>query len=246
MSITLSGQNSTVVILTWYLVPADTRIPMGKETMQRFSSRSPFSKEEKKKTKPNRIQRCPQGLAGLKNVLEGEGGIFVANFRPSSCFCSLLTLCPLQSCVFWESARSQVVFSFFTLSHKESFITCGLKLAANCKEMSQRLQLFLCPGSWDACQGLCQRGLFSDDCQRKEARSKEERKEIAQGWGHALHLFFLLICSFCTHPGFPQLAKLLRAAGAFTPVCSSSQWSVVQPLAEHIERNWLSLTSTSR
>lgn len=92
--------------------------------------------------------------------------------------------------------------------------------------MAQRLQPFLCPGSWDARQWLCQRGLFSADCQRKEARRKEERKEIAQGWDHALHLFFPLICSVCVYPGSPHLAKLLRAAVAFTSFLSvCGRWS---------------------
>lgn len=92
--------------------------------------------------------------------------------------------------------------------------------------MAQKLQPFLCPGSWDARQWLCQRGLFSADCQRKEARRKEERKEIAQGWDHALHLFFPLICSVCVHPGSPHLAKLLRAAVAFTSFLSvCGRWS---------------------
>lgn len=50
----------------------------------------------------------------LKNFLEGEGGIFVTDFRPSSGFCSL-PLCPLQSCVSGnQQVRSQVVFSLFT------------------------------------------------------------------------------------------------------------------------------------
>lgn len=183
----------------------------------------------------------------LTNFLEGEGGIFVTNFLPSSSFCSP-TLCPLQSCVFWESASriTSGLFFFSTLSHKESFITCGLKLAANCKEMAQRLQLFLCPGSWDARQWRCQPGLFSAHCQGNEARRKEGRKEIVQGWGCALHLFSLLICTICIHPGSPHLAKVLRAAVSSTPVCSLSLWSVVQPLAEPTERKWLSLIPTSR
>lgn len=115
-----------------------------------------------------------------------------------------------------QQVRSQVVFSFFTPTHKESFITCGLKLAANCKEMVQRLQLFPCPGSWDARQSLCQRGLFPADWQRKEARRKEKREGLGQGWDHALHLFFSLICSVCVHPSSPHLAKQHKVAVEFT------------------------------
>lgn len=179
----------------------------------------------------------------LKNFLEGKGGIFVTNFLPSSCFCSL-TLCPLQSCVFWESAsRITSGLFFFSLSPiKKALSRVALNLQQIAKKWLKGFSAFCAPGAeWDARQWRCQPGLFSADCQGKEARGKEERKEIAQGWGHALHLFFLLICTVCIHPGSPHLAKPLRAAGSSTPVCSLSLWSVVQPLAEHVERKWLSV-----
>lgn len=195
---------------------------MGKETTQRFILGAFFFFFFNRRI-PEMSSRSP----GLKTSWkEKEGSLLQTSVPPPASV-------PLPSAprrvVFSgnQQVRSQVVFSFFTLSNKESFITCGLKLAANCKEMAQRLQLFLCSGSWDARQWLCQRGLFSVDCQRKEARREAERKEIAQGWDHALRLFFPLICSVCVHPGSPHLTELLRAPVAFTPVSFFSLWSVV-------------------
>lgn len=184
---TLSGDDSAVLILTWDL-----------------ASRLFFF------FLTEGCQWCPQGPAGLKTSWkEKEGSLLQTSVSPPASV-------PLPSApcrvVFSgnQQIRSQVVFSFLTLSHKESFITCGLKLAANCKEMAQRLQFSLCTGSRDARQWLCQRGLFSADCQRKEARRKREREEVAQAWwDHALHLFFPLICSVSIQ-ALPPLAELLR------------------------------------
>lgn len=161
--------------------------------------------------KEKKFQWCPQGAAGLKTSWkEKERSLLQTSVPPPASV-------PLPSApcrVLFsgnQQVRSQVVFSFFTLSHKESFITCGLKLAANCKEMAQRLQLFLCPGSWDARQWLCQRGLFPADCQRKEAKRKEKREETGQGWDHALYLHFALICSVSSEalPTWQNCSKLL-------------------------------------
>lgn len=161
--------------------------------------------------KIKKFQWCPQGAAGLKTSWkEKERSLLQTSVPPPASV-------PLPSApcrVLFsgnQQVRSQVVFSFFTLSHKESFITCGLKLAANCKEMAQRLQLFLCPGSWDARQWLCQRGLFPADCQRKEAKRKEKREETGQGGDHALYLYFALICSVSKEalPTWQNCSKLL-------------------------------------
>ncbi|KAF5912547.1 hypothetical protein HPG69_004219, partial [Diceros bicornis minor] len=46
--------------------------------------------------------------------------------------------------------------------------------------------------------------------------------------------------------GSPHLAELLKAAVEFTSVSSFSLWSGVQPLVEHVEKNWLSLISSFR
>lgn len=173
----------------------------------------------------------------LKNFLEGKGGIFVTNFLPSSCFCSL-TLCPLQSCVFWESASriTSGLFIFSLSPIKKALSRVALNLQQIAKKWLTGSSSFCALGAEMCVSGVASLACCVPDCQGKEARRKEERKQIAQGWGHALHLFFLLICSVCIHPGSPHLAQPLRAAVSSTPVCSLSLWRVVQPLAELTER----------
>lgn len=83
--------------------------PIGERTIQIFSPWAFFFFLR-------RIPVMSSRSGWLKNFLEGEGEIFVTNFRPSSLFCSL-TLCPLQSCVFWESASKITSGLFFFHSY---------------------------------------------------------------------------------------------------------------------------------
>lgn len=118
----------------------------------------------------------------LKNFLEGEGGIFVRNFRPSSCFCSF-PLCPLQSCVSGnQQVRSQVVFSLFTLSLIQKALSrVALNLQQTAKKWLQSFSSFCALGAEMQVSGFASVACSLQTAREKRPGGKREESKLPRG-----------------------------------------------------------------